>query len=343
MRFSKKNINKDKNFSNKNFKKKLDKKSFGFKKDLKSEKKVLSFNNVFLQRYEKFFGKDFVNQILSCKNNLLNQKFIRVNLSKSSNSKIEEFFLENRVKFSKTFLEHGFKINKSFFNLTSSLEFLGSKFYFQELASQIPVNCVDFDYFAKMNKKIRILDMASSPGSKTTQICDLFEFYKIDYELIAIEPNKSRLKKLFNNLQKLECLNVKVFNCYGQDFDFDEKFDLIFLDAPCSGNLARDKSWLKRRDLRGVLENSNVQKQLLKKANLLLDSKGILVYSTCSLEPEENEENVKFILKNSNLKVIKTNLKFDFKTNFLNLNFALRFMPNISLTQGFFVCLFKKK
>ena len=293
-------------------------------------------------------------------------KFIRINLSKSNPEKIDQFLKENKVQYSKTFLPNSLKIEKTFFNLSSSVENISAKIYLQDLASQIPINLIDFNELALKHSSSKtlcptpyalcsVLDMAASPGSKTTQIADLLKFHKIPYNITALEPEKKRLLKLINNLQKQKVNNIKIINIAAENFISKEKFDIILLDAPCSGNLIDDKLWLGKRDLKGINEKSALQKKLLENASKLLKENGILIYSTCSLEPEENELNILYAEKNLKLKSIKQNtIIFPFETspsklikdkNLLekiqNQN-SIRIMPYLSQTQGFFVCILKK-
>ena len=163
---------------------------------------------VLLARYDKFFGRGTSDMLLRMQGELRNNMFIRVNISKATNSEIEDFMKKNRIKFSKTFLPNSYKIAKSFFNLSSSIEALTGKIYIQDLASQVPINLIDFNSLKKLNRKIMILDMAASPGSKTTQLCDLLVFNKIEYEIVALEPEEKRLNRLVNNLQKQGFENV---------------------------------------------------------------------------------------------------------------------------------------
>lgn len=307
-------------------------------------------SHMFEKIYNANFGNNTFKKLIETRDKISNNKYIRVNISKIKVEKIEEFLKNNRVQYSKTFLPNALKIEKSFFNISSAIETLTGRIYIQDLASQVPINMIDFSKLKKLNKKIMILDMAASPGSKTTQLADLLNFHKIKYEIIALEPNKKRVTRLLNNIQKQEFENIKIFNYKGQEFKTEIKFDLIILDAPCSGNLIDEKDWLNKRDLTGINEKSQTQKELLSAAYNLLSNKGLLIYSTCSIEPQENELNVDWFLKNFKIKSIPTQFKFPFsikplnyfENRRLNSKNSIRFMPYISQTQGFFVCLFEK-
>lgn len=292
-----------------------------------------------VQKYYRVFGKKNYEKLLDAKKKYSNNQFIRFNLNKTNSKEVSSFLKKNRVKFSKTFLPNAFKIDKSFFNISSCLFSLTGKIYLQDLASQVPVNCIDI---SKLKNKIKVLDMASSPGSKTTQIYDYLKSNNVNFEITALEPDKKRLLRLINNLQKQECSNIKIFNVKGEEFETKEKYDIILLDAPCSGNLVGDNNWLKKRTQKGILGCSYIQRDLLIKAQKLLNKNGQLIYSTCSLEIEENENNVEWILKQSNLKNINNLLEVPFEIKPLKNIKALRFMPYNSQTQGFFVSKFTK-
>lgn len=305
-------------------------------------------------RYENFFGKGSFDKLIDAKKKYSKNQFLRINLSKSSVVEVEDFLKKNRVKFSKTFIENALKIEKSFFNLSGAPEGILGKYYLQDLASQIPVNCINFkslkSQVSSRSSSLRVLDMAASPGSKTTQIADMLNYHNIDYKIVALEPEVKRLTKLINNIQKQGFRNIEIYNSYGQDFKSDEKFDLILLDAPCSGNLVGDRDWLEKRNVKGIEQNAKVQRELLTNAYNLLSENGILIYSTCSLEPEENEINVDWFMKNFKVNSFRPKIKFPFSTKPLSrykrkdlkIKDCLRFMPYESKTQGFFVCCFIK-
>lgn len=314
----------------------------------------LVMNKKLLVRYDDFFGNSCSKKLLECQKQILGNEFIRVNMSRKKIIEVAEFLKKNRVRYEKTMFNNAFKIKISFFNLSSSLECLKGDFYLQDLASQIPVNLIDFNRLKNLGRQVNVLDMAASPGSKTTQIADLLEYYGIDYKIVCLEPDKKRLLRLINNIQKQGFTNIEVYNEFAQDFKTENSFDVILLDAPCSGNLAGDRDWLKKRDLTGIIDNSNIQKEILKNAVKLLSESGILIYSTCSLEVEENELNISFAQKELNLKSFFSDFSFGFETDSLKLIKdrtllkeigdvkCMRIMPYLSGTQGFFVCCLKK-
>ena len=129
------------------------------------------------------------------------------------------------------------------------------------------------------------------------------------------------------------------------------KFDKILLDVPCSGNYAGDQNWFKKRSLQGILKNVPIQRKLITTALSVLKPGGALVYSTCSLEPEENELNIHWMLDNHKVAIepITTTVGDPGLTNFMGkrLNEKIgqcrRFWPHKTQTEGFFVAKVRKK
>jgi 16S rRNA C967 or C1407 C5-methylase (RsmB/RsmF family) len=126
------------------------------------------------------------------------------------------------------------------------------------------------------------------------------------------------------------------------------KFDRILLDVPCSGNFAADEHWFERRTFRDVERNAKLQREILTETAKCLKDEGEIVYSTCSLEPEEDELNMDWAIKNLNLTVEKTDSPgqngvtdvFGRKLD-ASISYCRRIWPGD--TQGFFVCKLKKR
>ena len=213
------------------------------------------------------------------------------------------------------------------------------------------MNSIDFKKFKEKGKMIYVLDMSASPGSKTTQLADLFEYHNIKFHITALEIEKKRLIKLMNNIQRQNFKNIEIYSIDARKFNSKNKYDIVILDAPCSGNLIDDENWLKKRNLNGIEKMSKLQKELLRSAKNFIKKDGILIYSTCSLEPEENEMNINWAVNKLNLKTekIKMKMKFDslplkkYKGQHFTDKNSIRIIPFHSKTQGFFVSKLKLK
>jgi NOL1/NOP2/sun family putative RNA methylase len=213
-------------------------------------------------------------------------------------------------------------------------------FYVQEAASMIPPIVLD----PKPGEKV--LDIAASPGSKATQISQMMENKGI---LIANDYKGDRMKPLGINLQRIGIINTIVTLMQGRFFK-DFQFDKILVDAPCSGTgtIRKSLKTLRIWNPNMVKRISGTQKQLLETAFNNLKKGGTIVYSTCTLEPEEDEGVVDFLLEkfpNAKLEEIKLPglkrsdpiLEFDGKKYNPEVKKCLRFWPQDNDTEGFFV------
>lgn len=312
--------------------------------------------NMFILHYDKLFGKGTYDKLLFLQKSYEN-KAVRINLSKTTFKEVQQEFSKNRIKVSSTFLPNALLIVKSYCSPASTLLALSAKIYPQDIASQIPVATIPHSILANP-LPLKILDMAAAPGSKTTQLADMLTYLGTPYHITALEPEQKRLTKLMNNIQKHNFKNITVRNVLGEEFESTEQFDLILLDAPCSGNMVADKNWTRKRTISGIEQRAVLQKKLLEKAVSLLSRGGLLLYSTCSLEVQENEENVAWALKYLPLSLEKIQHSFQFETKpqyilkrkqILDempkavLSKTVRLHPPLSGTQGFFLAHFKKK
>lgn len=346
--------------NNENSKNNNSKKTYDFQKNKKinnnknniSLNKKLNKNNFFENKYNSIFGNQTFQNLLQLQKQLKNNQFIRINESKTTKEKVIEFFNKNRIKYKETFLENAIKIEKSFFSISSSYPSLTGDIYLQDLASQVVINTIDFESLKQKNKQINILDMCASPGSKTTHLSDKLKSLSINHKIIALEPEEKRIQKLINNLQKQNVKNIKLIQTTAQNYKPDMNFDLIIIDAPCSGNLISDNNWLKKRNQQGIENNAKIQKEILKKASSISNKDTQIIYSTCSLEIEENELNIEHAIDKLNLKPQKINLNIPFSTTPIlkfnnkkldtNIKNCIRFMPEKSKTEGFFICKLSK-
>ncbi len=294
--------------------------------------------NVFLDRYKKL-GQE-INPV-----EIQIPKSIRINTIKIDSQGLLKVFKKEGIAIKKIpYLDFGYEVENTDFSLASSPEYLMGYYYIQELASQIPVQILN------PSKNDIVLDMAAAPGGKTTQIAQYMDNKGI---LVALDNNHSRLMTLRNNLERLGVTNTIIYHKDAEHIsDFKILFDKILLDAPCSGNFCIDAGWFNKRDLNNLKTISKVQRQMLHAACDVLKKGGELVYSTCSLEPEEDEMVVDYILKERpELKIRKIHFPlgddgivnpFGMRLNPLVAN-AKRFWPNKTKTQGFFIAKFRKE
>lgn len=266
---------------------------------------------------------------------------IRVNNLKISNAQLVKRLKGLEVDLSKiNFLKNGYFINQSPFSLGASIEYLLGLFTLQEAAAQFPVEVLD------PSEKDVVLDMTAAPGGKTIQMAD---YMKNKGVIISVDVKRHRCYALENNIERAGVENTLVYCDDSLKMDFkDQKFDKILLDAPCSGNFANDRSWLSRRDLDGIKKNAEMQKKLLARAVSLLKKDGVLVYATCSLEPEENEMVIDWAIKELGIKLEDIKEGSDGLVSVFgeeldpSIKKCCRFWPDTDGTQGFFCAKIKK-
>lgn len=171
--------------------------------------------------------------------------------------------------------------------LGNTPEHLAGLFYVQEASSMLPPTAL-FHFAGAPNE---VLDVASAPGSKTSQIAALMNNQGL---LIANEYSSSRVKVLHANMQRLGVRNVALTHFDGHVFGptLPETFDAILLDAPCGGEgtVRKDPDALKNWSQQAVDAISEVQNGLIESAFAALKVGGTLVYSTCTLNQQENQQ-----------------------------------------------------
>ncbi len=223
--------------------------------------------------------------------------------------------------------------------LGSSLAHYFGLIYIQDRASMLPPVALN-----PLEDSI-ILDVCASPGSKTSMLSTMLSEKGM---VIGNEPNSTRLANLRRNLELMQCFNAITCNYSGENIPLaDKSFNSILLDPPCSGWGTIDKNpnvkeiWTEEKAKNLV----QLQKQLLKEAVRLLKVGGEIVYSTCTTNIQENEEQVLFAINELGLELIELDSlpQFEMDTPLMNLKGIWRLEPKHMDTQGFFVAKFRKK
>ena len=299
----------------------------------------IEFKEPFIERYSKLTDfEEFKKYSLS-----FLRRSIRVNTIKILVSELKKRLEKNWALEQIPWCREGFyieHIKKERRDIGNLIEHSLGYFYAQEAASMIPPIVLEPE-----GNDI-VLDMAASPGSKTTQIAALMNNKGI---LVANDINSARMKPLSLNVQRCGITNCIVTMMYGQRFRGFE-FDRILLDAPCSGTGTIRKSLKTLRIWNPLMVQrlSHTQKNLIDTAFSNLKPGGTLVYSTCSNEPEENEAVIDFLIsKYDNAKVEDIRINglnrskpiLEFENNNYNeeIRKCLRIWPQDNDTEGFFV------
>ena len=191
-----------------------------------------------------------------------------------------------------------------------------------------------------------ILDSCSSPGGKTTYLSEMMDNKgKIE----AWDIHQHRTKLVENTAKRLGVTNIeaKVNDATIYNENYKEKFDKILLDVPCLGlgvlKRKPDIKWQKQKQ--DIKEITKTQKQILETCSQYLKKGGVLVYSTCSILKEENEDIIEeFLKKHKDFKIEKLNIEKN--KRIINQEFFKKFNRNNEYlqvyqnekTDGFFIC-----
>ena len=221
--------------------------------------------------------------------------------------------------------------------------FHAGAYYVQEASSmfleQAIVQAID------LTKPIRVLDLCAAPGGKSTHLLSLLHPESL---LVSNEVIRSRASILAENIQKWGHSNVVVTNNDPEDFSrLPGFFDVIVVDAPCSGE------GLFRKDPHAIQEWSpaNVelctkrQRRILEDVWPSLKTDGLLIYSTCTYNEKENEENLQWLSEQHNIESVKLEIDISWNIDVVNRkNFnGYRFYPHRVKGEGFFLAAFRKR
>ena len=240
------------------------------------------------------------------------------------------------------------KVTEASIPIGATPEYLAGHYMLQSAASLNPVMALG----PKPGE--RVLDMASAPGGKTSYIVQLM---RNSGTVVANDLKPARQKATVANLHRLGAKNCIVC-CYdGRKIPAVMKgFDRVLLDAPCSGLgvISRDQSVKIQRTPKDITRMALLQKELLLAAidctNFRSKTGGVIVYSTCSVSNEENEQVVQYALKKRHVRLVDTGLTVGlpgmtrFRERQFHPSMALtrRFYPHVHNMDGFFVAKFVK-
>jgi 16S rRNA (cytosine1407-C5)-methyltransferase len=280
--------------------------------------------------------------------NLSPFQFIRINSLKTTIEKISKTLSEKYgIKTEPVFgFPNTLKVIEENDLTGKTLEHILGYYYIQGLSSILPAMVLS------PNKNDVVLDLCAAPGSKTTQLAELMNN---EGTLVANEIQLSRLKALVHNIERMNIVNAGVVHQKGELLSkvYENYFDKILVDAPCSGLgiIQKKGEVIKWWDEKKVNVLADLQLKLLIAAIKMLKEGGEVVYSTCTLTTEENELIINKVL--SKYPVELTNVELPVKihngmtiSNGEKLNPDLekgkRIFPWETGTDGFFIAKLKK-
>lgn len=229
-------------------------------------------------------------------------------------------------------------------SFTLDPSFHGGGYYVQEASSMFIWYILE-QLIGKETKGKKVLDLCAAPGGKST----LLATYFTDGLVVANEVIKSRSTILVENTIKWGLPNIVVTNNDPSHFNkLLGFFDIILVDAPCSGSglFRKDPSAVEEWSEENVLHCSHRQEKILADILQSLKEDGILIYSTCSYSLAEDEQIADWLVQKMEMQSLEINLPLDHKivasesptTN----SVGYRFYPNLISGEGFYIAAFKK-
>ena len=233
-------------------------------------------------------------------------------------------------------VKDGYYFNYEKYPLGKSPFFSCGLYYIQEPSAMLVT------HFLNIEKDDYILDMCAAPGGKT---CAAASQLSEDGLMIANDIVPLRAKILSENVERFGLKNTIVTNCDPLVFENQLKgfFDKIILDAPCSGEgmFRKSDAAIETWSLEKVHECAHIQRQLLDAAMNLLKPEGQLIYSTCTYNTIENEEQIQYLLNHYNCSLIPLKKSHGMSPG-MNMEEAVRLYPHHYQGEGHFIALIQK-
>ena len=288
-------------------------------------------NQDFLNRMKEYLGDEYADFIQSYNND--NIRGLRVNSNYLNDEKFAllcDFSADKIMN-----IKNAYIVKEEMKFGFHPLHHAGA-FYLQDPSAMIPALSYKFD------NSFKVLDLCAAPGGKSTQLASMLS----NGVLFANEIDNKRAWSLYSNVERLGFKNVIVTNNRPEDYlkNFQGYFDLILVDAPCSG----EGMFRKYPDSQNEWSLNNVNtcasrdKEILDVANKLLKDNGILIYSTCTFAKEENEEMVNYLINNYNYETLSLNEELLPYVSKGFIDNTYRIYPQNKFGEGQFVAVLKK-
>jgi 16S rRNA (cytosine967-C5)-methyltransferase len=298
-----------------------------------------SFPDWLIREWMNQYDYDIVKQMLEGFLDSSKETSIRCNLNKITVSELKEELAQSQVKISEgEYLPYALKISE--YNYLNQLTpFLNGCFQVQDESSML------VGELAKANPGDYVIDVCAAPGGKTLHIAETMEG---SGHVEARDVSQHKVTLIEDNIKRLSYKNItaRVWDALILDEESVSKADLVIADLPCSGLGVIGKKPDIKYNMTAEKQKSLVQlqREILKVVTQYVKPGGILMYSTCTIHPGENEENVTWLLEHFDFEpesledVLPPKLKsLTAKKGYIQL------LPGIHGTDGFFIARLKKK
>lgn len=244
-----------------------------------------------VRRWLDRFGVETTEKLLTI-NNQRPYTPVRVNKLKTSVDEIKKFFDENGITYTVSeLIPESLIINSSKTKLTQTDIFHNGMITVQDPSASMAVR------LANPHKGISVLDVCAAPGGKTFYMAELMED---SGKIIALDKYNTKIKIVNEGTDRLGLTCIESFTADAKSFESEEQFDVVFADVPCSGlGTLRKKPDIKwKREREDIYSMAAVQYDIIDTIAKFVKPGGVLLYSTCTIEPEEDIMNVNKFLEN---------------------------------------------
>lgn len=286
-----------------------------------------------IKRWLSRFGRTSLEALLSA-NNTKPGMTLRLNSLKTNEEEFSSLLDSVDVEYEKSKYLPGFFRLKTVTNITDWEYF--SKGYFTIQDESTGFSC----RLSGVRPGDRVLDMCAAPGGKTAVLASLMNDCG---EIVALDKYESRLKIMKRNLERMGIRSAVALEADALEYQSDP-FDVVLLDAPCSGlgTLSKKPDIKWKRDQFDIGKLNELQKALIEKAAGMVKPGGTLIYSTCTIEPEENFEIVKAFLAGHTEFTLR-NASELINPEVVDENGCVQLYPHIHQTDGAFAARLEKR
>lgn len=265
--------------------------------------------------------------------------YIRTNTLKIDPNSLLSLLDARNIELGPTEFPEVYRLVRTSLPIGATPEYLAGLYYIQDLSSCIAVEELD------VSSNQLNMDMACAPGGKTTfmaqKMCN-------SGAIFAIEYNRRRIPSVIFNLSRCGVLNTSLYN-FDARFagSLNMQFDRVLLDAPCTceGIISKDKTRKTSHDPSDIEESSRRQLEILLEATKVVKPGGLIIYSTCSFAPEENEVVIDELLKVLGNTIVIEPVRhglpglthFGDRRFHSSLSHTARLYPHLHNTVGFFI------
>ena len=285
-----------------------------------------------VQKFIDTYGESEAEKILASYNEK-SEAVVRVNTLETTEESLCKREFSSGLSFEKGIISDSLRVNFSG-NIEKENAFSEGLFYIQDTASQIAARTLN------PKKGAKVLDVCSAPGGKSFLMAQLMEN---EGEIISCDIHKHKLEIIASGAKKLGIKIIDAILADATEFrpEFDNCFDFVLADVPCSGlGIIRKKPDIRYKSATEISDLPKIQLEILKNAAKYVKAGGALLYSTCTVIPQENSDVVKAFLSENSM-FYEEKEYFDIPK--IENEFGITLLPHISGTDGFYMCKLRRK